>query len=299
MKKFNALLIRNNKLFIRDKSTVFFSILSVLILISLYFLFIGKQYASGLVEGTSGTALGGSESKAYFLVYLQMMAGIMVLNSVSLCTGVYGTLARDFETRKIDSFLITHTKTFEILLSYLASGFSVSYMLNMLTWIITVVLITVLTGYSIAASTFITVTIALLLVSFVGASIMLLVTAFVKSSAAVGVITGILGTFFGFLCGIYMPLTQLGSAAGYVGSILPFTHLSVWLKNIVLKNAFNELNITSPEFKDVLLSNFTADNIGFLGININLSVMLLLCAAVSVLCAVGAYGILARRVKNN
>jgi multidrug/hemolysin transport system permease protein len=269
--------------------------MSALILIGLYFTFICRQYVNGMMSGSTGTVFGLTEDKAYFLIYLQMMAGVMVLNSVSFCTGIYGTLARDFETRRIDSFAITHVKRGEMVMAYLASGFAVSYILNILTWCITAVLITALTGYSIAVGTFFAVAAVLAFTSFISASIMLLVAAIVRSSAAVGVISGVIGTFFGFLCGIYMPLSQLGGAATKIGSLLPFTHVAVWLKGIVLGDAFHSLGITSPEFEAALLSNFSAENVGLFGMNVPQWVLLTAAGVFAVTCLWGALWVLKRR----
>jgi hypothetical protein len=94
-----------------------------------------------------------------------------------------------------------------------------------------------------------------------------------------------------------MPLSQLGSAAETVGSVIPFTHVAIWLKGIVINDAMETLGIKAEEFKEAMLSNFTAENIGFLGIEIPLYGMLLLCAAGGIICGVIAYKLLARRVR--
>jgi multidrug/hemolysin transport system permease protein len=297
MKRCKALFLRNTKLFLRDRATVFFSILSALILIALYFLFIGKQYVDGILENQAFLLFDDFESVAYFLVYLQMMAGVMVLNSVSFCTGIYGTLATDFETRKVDSLQITRLKTWELLVSYLASGFLVSYILNVLTWCITFVLIRIMTGYSVGALAFLCVLGILLIVSLIGSTTMLLVTTLVKTSAAVGVITGVLGTFLGFLCGIYMPYSQLGTFVKQVGSVLPFSHAAIWLKQIVLNDACDQLGITNVSMREGVLSNFSAQNIGFVGLDVPLELVIVLCVAVAVLCAVVAYRLLSKRTR--
>ncbi|MDR0897344.1 MAG: hypothetical protein LBN04_05755, partial [Oscillospiraceae bacterium] len=60
-----ALTRSSARLFLRDRAAVFFSFLSTLILIGLYFLFIARQYVQGIEQ--SGAPLSGSAT--YFLVY--------------------------------------------------------------------------------------------------------------------------------------------------------------------------------------------------------------------------------------
>jgi multidrug/hemolysin transport system permease protein len=75
-----SLIKRNTLTFIRDKVAVFFSFLSVIILLALYFLFIGRQYTSDL-EMVS------AEIKIFLSVSV-IMGGVLVINTVSLALGI-------------------------------------------------------------------------------------------------------------------------------------------------------------------------------------------------------------------
>ncbi len=293
MNRISALTKRNIKLFLRDKSTVFFSFLSTLILVGLYFLFIAKAYSSEMVQQSGGIL---TETSGNFLIYLQMMAGVLILNSVSLSTGSFATIAKDFESRRVDSFLLTPAKTREILIAYFFGGFSVSLLLNLFSWLVSVLLIGILTGYYISVSAFFAASAILVAASLISAPLMLLITTLVKSSAAIGVLSGVSGTFIGFLSGIYMPYSSLGKTTEKVGSLLPFSHLTVWMKQTLLKDACARLNITG-EFKEAIINGyFSAKNIGFLGMDVPLWIMLAACAVFALLCLLASDRILKKRM---
>jgi multidrug/hemolysin transport system permease protein len=275
---------RDIVLFLRDKSAVFFSFLSTIILIALYFLFIGKTYADGM-EAALGNFL--SRDGIYATVYVQMMAGVLVLNSMSLSVGVFSTVARDFETRKSDSFLLTPARPSSAMLAYFFSGFVVSFALNVFTWIISVAVIGVAFDYRPGLHTLFAVSAILLLASFISCALMLLFTVLVESSAAIGVFSGVAGTFFGFLCGIYMPFEMLGQSVESVGSVLPFTHVTILLKRVVLNDAFGSLEIMD-ELRDPLLDGFSANNIGFVHADVPLLGMLLYSLALAFVCLLAA-----------
>jgi multidrug/hemolysin transport system permease protein len=284
--------VRGIKLFLRDKAAVFFSFLSTLILVALYFLFIGKSYAEGVSEAV-GAML--SSDAVFALVYIQMIAGVLVLNSLSLSVGAFLTIARDFESRRIDSFLLTPLKSSHLLLAYFCGAFLISFGLNLLTWGLSVTLIGICFGSWVSAGTLLTVAGILLFASFVSCSLMLLFTAIVKSSAAIGVFSGVAGTFLGFVCGIYMPYTTLGNGIATVGSVLPFTHTTIWLKQVVLGDAFRTLGSTDL-FKTAMLENFSANNLGFVGLDIPLGGMLVYTAVFAALCLGCAGLIISRRL---
>lgn len=295
-----ALLKRNIKLFFRDKAAVFFSFLSTLILVALYFLFIAKIYTEGMDSPEMGgipMPLGASAKD--FIVYLQMMAGVLILNSMSLATGTFATIARDFENKHIDNFLLTPAKTHEIIISYFAAGLIVSFVMNVFTWALTYFIIGAATGHWVAAGTFFMVVLVLFIASLISCSLMLLVTALVKSSAAIGVMNGILGTFFGFLCGIYMPYGNLGEGTKAVGSFLPFSHLVIWLKRTVLDDAFSQLGIAGA-FKDILYRDyFTAESIGFCGLPAPLWLMVFASGLFGLVCMAVSYVLLAGRIRGS
>ena len=283
---------RSVLLFLRDKSTVFFSFLSTIILIALYFLFIGKSYVDG-IAGSTGDAVSSDSINA--MVYIQMIVGVLVLNSLSLSIGAFSTIAHDFENRKVDSFLLTPIKSRSLLISYLSGAFIISFVLNTFTWLLSIVIIGVAFGYWVSISTIFIVIAILVFASIVSCSLMLLFTAMVKSSAAIGVFSGVAGTFLGFLCGIYMPYEQLGKGVEKFGSLLPLTHITIWLKQVVLEDAFAKLDIADG-FRTAMLETFSAKNIGFAGFDISLGGTLIYTAALALICLFVAGKFIKRRL---
>ena len=283
---------RSTRLFLRDKATVFFSFLSTLILVALYFLFIGKSYADGMSDMV-GDFL--SADAVYSIVYIQMMVGVLVLNSLSLSIGAFSTIAHDFENRRVDSFLLAPIKPSALLVSYFSGGFLISFVLNVFTWLLSILLIGTAFGYWVGLLAALKVTGILLFASMVSCSLMLLFTALVKSSAAIGVFSGVAGTFFGFLCGIYMPYELLGKGVEKVGSALPLTHITIWLKQIVLDDVFVKLEV-APGFREQMLESFSAQNIGLAGMDIPLGGMLLFAAAIALICLFIAEKLMKRRL---
>ena len=294
MKNILALTKRNCLLFIRSKQVVFSSLLSSIILIALYFLFIGHLYSQGFNE-IMGSNLSSEQINA--MIYIQMIMGVLVINSVSLSTGMFTFMARDLETQKTNAFMLTKAKAVEITLSYLISALIVSFLLNFLTLIVSVIIIGASTSIWLGAGAFFAIVGVMIITSIIGCAIMLLITSLVRSSIAIGVISGFLGTILGFLCGIYMPHSNMGKGAVYVGSFLPFTHLTIWLKQIALGNIFNQIGIPNEIRNSILQDGFSASNIGLCGANIPLWGMILMSVAFALLCFAVSIVILIRMFK--
>ena len=286
---------RSILLFLRDKATVFFSFLSTIILIALYFFFIGRSYADGMTEAV-GEYL--SKDAIFAMVYIQMIVGVLVLNSLSLSIGAFSTIAHDFESKKTDSFLLTPIKSSELLISYFFGGFVISFVLNFFTWLASLLIIGMTFGYWVGVITVIKVILILIFASMISCSLMLLFTASVKSSAAIGVFSGVAGTFLGFLCGIYMPYEMLGKGIEKVGSVLPHTHITIWLKQIVLGDAFKKLNVAA-EARQPMLESFSSKNIGLAGLDIPLTGTLVYTALIALICLFAAGKIVKSKLKSS
>lgn len=295
MRNIFSLSKRNCLLFLRSKQVVFSSLLSSIILIALYFLFIANLYSQGFND-MMGLAL--SQNQINAAIYMQMIMGVLVINSVSLSTGMFTFMARDFETHKTQAFLLTNAKPIEITLSYLFSALVVSFLLNFLTFTISIILIGAITGVWLSAMAFISIFLVLVITTIIGCAVMLLITSIVRSSVAIGVISGFVGTILGFLCGIYMPYSNMGKGAMYVGSFLPFTHLTVWLKQFALGDIFSQFGLSKEVSKTVQEQAFSAINVGLCGAEIPLWVMIILSVAFAVVCFVISIFLIKRQFSN-
>lgn len=223
--------------FLRDKTAVFFSFLSVFILIALYFLFIGKSYTSygGMQQLTD-------ESLKSMLVIGVMMGGVLVINSMSLSLGMMGNIIEDLNNHALDAFLVTPTKRYKIILSYYLAANIVTSALSILMWIVTILYAGLLNDTWYSLSVILKTSGLLIFFTFISSSIMIYITTLLKSVNAFGTLSGVLGTFVGFVSGIYMPLTILGNSVKNIASIVPFTHMAILLKNVLLEAPMTTLS---------------------------------------------------------
>ena len=244
----------------------------------------------------SGLALSAKQLNA--LIYVQMIMGVIVINSVSLSTGMFSFMAKDIEDHKTQAFLLTKLKPHELMLSYLISAIFISFVLNFFVLLVSVIIIGATTSFWMSAGAFFSIAGVTLLSSVIGCAIMLLVTSLIRSSTALGVISGFVGTILGFLCGIYMPFENLGKGATYVGSFLPFTHITIWLKQIALGDAFAQFSVTS-EMAEGMQYWFSAKNIGLCGANVPLWGMILISTLVGIICFVLSIFLVKNLLKNS
>ncbi|MCR3905569.1 MAG: ABC transporter permease [Tenericutes bacterium] len=264
-----CLVKRNIYTFLRDKTAVFFSFLSVIILLALYFLFIGRQYTTGgsldLIDENLRTFLGVSI----------IMGGVLVINTISLSLGVMGNVISDLANHRLDGFLVTPVKRYKIILSYYISAILVTSILSLFMWGLTILYVGLLSGYWYTLSTILQASGLIIFYTFISASLMIFLTTLLKSVNAFGALSGILGTIVGFISGIYMPLFVLGKSMIYVASLVPFTHMTIILKNVLLKEPYEALAKEVPQevMNEIEVAYGTVE-IGILGQDVKMWVII-------------------------
>lgn len=259
MYNMTSLIKRNIKVFLRDKAAVFFSFLSVIILLGLYFLFLGKQYTTGDEFDSV------SDNLRTFLGVGVIMGGVLVINTVSLSLGVMGTIVSDLETRRLEGFMVTPIERYKVILAYFISSTLVTVVLSLFMWILTILYVGITSGYWYSFSTILVSSLLIIFYTFISSALMLFLVTLIKSQNAFGALAGVLGTVIGFMSGIYMPLFVLGKGMANVASVVPFTHMTILLKQVILKEAYAELSV---EFATGLAEAYGTQEIGVFGLDI-------------------------------
>lgn len=222
-----SLTSRNLKLFFRDKASVFFSLLSVIIIIALYALFLGDIQVQE-IEHKAGRAM----PEAEWMVNAWILAGIMAVCTVTVSLGAYGTMVDDVYSGKVKDFFASPIKRSRLVAGYMISSALISAIMNVVTFAIAEGYILLACGKLLEPSEMLKTMGILLLSVFSFSSLVCFITSFVKSPRAFGTLSTIVGTMIGFLTGIYVPVGVLPEAIGTIMKFIPFTYAAVWLRQI-------------------------------------------------------------------
>ena len=260
MLSIRKLTLRNIKLYLRDKSAVFFSFLSVIILISLYLLFLKNAYKHEALEQVMNA------KEIDFMVDSLILSGIMVINTITLSLGNLGSMIQDLESHRINAFIVTPVKRYKLILAYFASSFMITLTFSLLMWVGALALIYLTTGIMYPSDILIKATGLVILYTFISTTFMILLTTFIKSVNAFGAVSGVFGTLIGFTSGIYMPLSQFPDYIQKISAWLPFTHMTIYLKQILLKPSFDLIGQKIPrEVMDMIQTVYATKSLPIAG----------------------------------
>lgn len=289
-----SLVKRNIKIYLRDPLAVFFSFLSTIILMMIYILFLGNVGGDEL-----GAILTNNEMK--FLIYSQMMAGIIVLNTLTIPLGNLGSIVTDFEQNKMDAFMVTPVKRYKIILGYYVASLLITLVLSIVFWIIAVIVLGLVTGIFFPFKIIITIIPIILLFVLISTSFMILLTTFIKSVNAFGAVSGIFGSLIGFVSGIYIPLSSSSpQILRNISSVIPFSHMTIWVKGILLEPSYQTIldkTNNNQAVIDGVKDGFGANELGLLGLDVSMPIIIIGAVLLSLILLIYSSYRLNKRIK--
>lgn len=219
------LAMRNIKLYFRDKTSVFFSLLSVFIIIGLYILFLGEQVESSL----------GDLPGARFLMDSWIMGGVIAVTSITTTMGAFGQMVEDKVKKNYKDIYASPLKRYKIAGGYIISSYLVGVIMSLVTFLLAEVYI-VASGGKLLPFTDILQAIGIILISVLASSSMIffLVSLF-KTNNSFATASTVIGTLVGFLMGIYIPIGALPNSVQGFMKAFPLSHSGTLLRQIFMR----------------------------------------------------------------
>ena len=216
---------RNLKVFFRDKTAVFFSLLAVLIVLGLYIFFSGDVWVDSFpnIKGVKN------------LMNCWIMAGLIGVTSVTANMGAFGTMIEDKSKNKIKDFYVSPIKKSKIVGGYIISSFIVGSMMSVVTLIISQIYL-VYSGVDVLNFKELTeVFLIILMTSLSNSAMILFIVSLFSSEKAFSTASTIVGTLIGFITGIYLPISMLPDSVQIIVKLFPTSHGISILRQIFMK----------------------------------------------------------------
>lgn len=218
---------RNCFVYLRDRSAVFFSMLSMLIILGLMVLFLGKMNSDGLVSfladfGERDTAA--DERNAAVLFRQWTLAGILVVNAVTVTLTVLGTMVQDETRKRMPAFYVTPVSRVVLSVSYILASWIIGTALCILTLAAGELYCIAQGDPMLSAPSFVKLIGMIALNTFTFSALGYLFTLFIRSEGAFSGAMTIIGTLVGFVGGIYISVNMIGKTLLHILMCLPVLH---------------------------------------------------------------------------
>jgi len=275
MRSFIGLTKRNMLVYLRDKATVFFSLLSPLIILFLYLMFLKQNYVDSVNSVIKGAGIEAfiTQSQVDGFVNSWLISGILASSCITVPLSSLTLIVTDKETQKDYDLNASPVKKWKLGISYLVAAFLNTFIITFI--ILTVGIILINTGSTpLSIDKIVLCYLALILGSLSGSAFMYVIVSFFKKNSAVGAFTGIVCAASGFLIGAYMPISMFADWLQVVANTLPGSHIAGIFRNLLMGNALDDMNslINSAQFVNSMRDGFSLE-LNFFGNMIDVDVM--------------------------
>ena len=240
-----GLIKRNLLLFFKDWQSILFSLLTSIIVLVLYLLFLKGTFVSAMqsaMEQYPGLVSMIAEKDIDMFANFLLLTGILGSAMISVPFSCITTLVRD-RANKVDyDILATPLKRGQIIFAYFVSAVLSSTLLTGFILAIGLVGISLQGDTHLNAIQLVKSFAVVALGSISASAIFMIVVLFFKSVSACEAFFGILSAASGFVIGAYIPISQFSNGVQTVCNLFPASQITIMLRNILLNGLLEHIN---------------------------------------------------------
>ena len=240
-----GLIKRNVLLFFKDWQSILFSLLTSIIVLVLYLLFLKGTFVSAIqraMEQYPGLASMVPQKDIAMFANLFLLSGILGSAMISVPFSCITVVVKD-RANKVDyDILSTPLKRGQIIFAYFVSAVLTSILLN------SIILAVGLIGIRMQGNMYLNISQVIKAFSIVAlgsisaSAIFMIVVLFFKTVSACEAFFGILSAASGFVIGAYIPISQFSNEVQTVCNLFPASQITIMLRNILLNGLLEHVN---------------------------------------------------------
>ena len=245
MKGILGLIKRNLLLFFKDWQSILFSLLTSIIVLVLYLLFLKGTFVSAMqsaMEQYPGLVSVVTEKDIDMFANLLLLTGILGSAMISVPFSCITTLVRDRASKVDYDILATPLKRGQIIFAYFVSAVLSSTLLTGFILAIGLVGVSLQGDTHLNGIQLVRAFIVVALGSISASAIFMIVVLFFKSVSACEAFFGILSAASGFMIGAYIPISQFSDGVQTVCNLFPASQITIILRNILLNGLLEHIN---------------------------------------------------------
>ncbi len=236
---------RNLLLFFKDWQSILFSLLTSIIVLVLYLLFLKGTFVSAIqsaMEQYPGLASMVPQKDIDMFANLFLLSGILGSAMISVPFSCITVLVKD-RANKVDyDILATPMKRGQIIFAYFVSAVLTSILLNSIILAVGLIGIRMQGNMYLNISQVVKVFSVVALGSISASAIFMIVVLFFKTVSACEAFFGILSAASGFVIGAYIPISQFSNEVQTVCNLFPASQITIMLRNILLNGLLEHIN---------------------------------------------------------
>lgn len=268
------------KVFLKDKMSVFLSLLAPLIVFMLYILFLGDIQTDAVMSSfPDGVELSEKSVKAF--VDSWMIAGVLGVACITVSLTSNNIMVQDKCRGVINDFVASPVKKWVVTAGYFLFNYVVTAAICSVVYVVCLVYLAAAGEFFMSAADVFAVFGVLLFAALSSTLITVFIASLLRTESALAGMSGILSAAIGFLIGAYMPLSAFPTGIQYFSALLPGTHAAALFRGFLMDGALQNFTNGMPAAVGDYLSDYFSIKLNFFGAEAGADIM-----AIYVACSV-------------
>ena len=270
MRQILSLTKRNMKVFLRDKTGVFFSLLSPLLVLLLFILFLGDLQIDSVKVTLEnyGVASAFASNFPKAVAYNWLIAGVLGVSCITVSFSCLAVIITDREKGIENDYKASPISNIKIYIAYVLGVFLSTLLIMIIVSIFGLIFLVATNSLNMKFIDVLVLYGGIILGSFNAALFAYALTSFIKTTGAHGAFTGLICAVSGFLIGAYMPISSFPKAIQYICGIIRGSYSAGLCRAGLLSNYIADAGTKSVEVAESLNEYFSM-KINLFGNNID------------------------------
>lgn len=238
MNKFMGLTKRNLLIFFKDKPAILFSMLTSLIVLVLYLLFLKGTFVDAFnssLDSAEGLSTLIKSEDVNMFVNVTLLVGMMGTAMITVPYSCLTTIVKDRENKIDYDISATPIKRWQIILSYYTAASISACIMTGILLTIGLVILNANGDMMLGAEDILKAYGIVILGSVSATGIFMTLMLFFKTSQSASAFFGLLSAAAGFVIGAYLPISQFSDGVQTFCNLFPATHVTVAVRNILMR----------------------------------------------------------------
>ena len=242
MNKFIGLTKRNLLIYFKDRQSVIFSMLTSIIVLVLYLLFLKQSYIDAAESALKGLENLVGKKDIDTLANCILLVGIIGTALITVPYNCLSTIVNDRENKIDYDISATPLKRWQIVLSYFTSATISAFIMSSIVLTIGIAVLQSQGDLYLSTLNIVYSYVLAFLGSVSATAFFMLVMLFFKTTSASGAFFGMLSAACGFIIGAYIPLSQFSTGIQTFCNLFPATGITIMYRNTFLNGLLDKIN---------------------------------------------------------
>ena len=241
-KKLTYLTMRNVKIYFKDRMTFFVSLITPIILLVLFVFFLQTTYEDSIFSIIQGFDVDQKFIDSFTGGWLFSSILSTSCITVAFCSGM---MVIDKINKNNMDFIVSPVKKSILQLSYVIANVFSTLIIAFILLVIGLIYLAFI-GFYLSFLDLLLIIFTIVITSLFGTILANIIWIFTKTQGVVSGICTLVSALYGFICGVYMPISTMGSGMQTFTAFLPGTYATILFRQGFLNGVLNEMSKTLP-----------------------------------------------------